>query len=239
MPIVIAPAKLTLSLRIKGVRADGYHLIEAEMVALDLADILDIDESGDGLDIVDDAGASESGIIDPEDNLISRALRLSGRSAFVRVTKRIPAGAGLGGGSADAAAVLRWADHGDPLEAVSIGADVPFCLIGGRGRVEGIGEIITPLAHEEREFTLLTPPIHCSTAAVYRAWDEMGGPVGANGNDLEPAALVVAPDLAQWRDRLGRATGKAPRLAGSGSSWFVDGAHPAAGHTVVRAVPAH
>ena len=248
MTIVMAPAKLTLSLRIIGVRSDGYHLIDAEMVALGLVDSLDIDDAGDGLDVVDETDesldvvhetdASVLGVSDPEQNLVTRALRLTGRTAHVLLRKRIPAGAGLGGGSADAAAVLRWAGHTDPARAVTIGADVPFCVIGGRARVEGIGEIVTPLAHEQRQFTLLTPPIHCPTSAIYRAWDELGGPLGANGNDLEPAALAVAPDLARWRDDLGEATGMTPRLAGSGSSWFVEGAHPGARHTVVEAIPA-
>jgi 4-diphosphocytidyl-2-C-methyl-D-erythritol kinase len=74
---------------------------------------------------------------------------------------------------------------------------------------------------------------------VYAAWDDLGGPVGESGNDLEPAALSVAPRLAEWRDRLGDATGAAPRLAGSGGTWFVEGAHPGVpGGVVARTVPA-
>ena len=78
-------------------------------------------------------------------------------------------------------------------------------------------------------FTLLTPPVHCSTVAVYRAWDDLGGPTADGPNDLEPAALVVAPELARWRDELGERTGQVPVLAGSGSTWFVEGAHPGPG----------
>ena len=107
----------------------------------------------------------------------------------MRVDKRIPAGAGLGGGSADAAAVLRWAGVGDDGVAAELGADVPFCLRGGRARVTGIGEIIEPLPYERRSYTLLIPPFGCSTVAVYRAWDELGGPASPGGNDLELAAL--------------------------------------------------
>jgi 4-diphosphocytidyl-2-C-methyl-D-erythritol kinase len=239
VPTLTAPAKLTLSLRIVGVRADGYHLIDAEMVAVDLADTLEIDEEGDGLVVVDEAGDPVPGVGAAGENLVTRALALSGRRAHVNVCKRIPPGAGLGGGSADAAAVLRWAGWSDPLRAAEIGADVPFCVVGGRARVEGIGEIITPLDHQLRLFTVLTPPIECSSAAVYRAWDDLGGPVGDHGNDLEPAALVVEPDLARWRDELAERTGSTPRLAGSGSSWFVEGAHPGEGLTVVETVPAH
>lgn len=77
----------------------------------------------------------------------------------------------------------------------------------------------------------------CSTPEVYRAWDDLGGPVGDNGNDLEPAALVVAPELARWRDELRDATGIRPRLAGSGSTWFVEGDYPGEGRVVAHTSP--
>ena len=80
------------------------------------------------------------------------------RRAAVHLTKRIPLGGGLGGGSADAAAVLRWAGCTDPDVAVRLGADVPFCLVGGRARVEGVGEKVTPLPFEARDYLLLLPP---------------------------------------------------------------------------------
>ena len=69
---------------------------------------------------------------------------------------------------------------------------------------------------------------------MYRAWDDLGGPTAAGPNDLEPAALVVAPELARWRDELQERTGQVPVLAGSGSTWFVEGAHPGPGLVVVR-----
>ena len=117
-----------------------------------------------------------------------------------------------------------------------LGADVPFCLVGGRARVTGIGEVVEPLPFEPRTFTLLTPPVHCSTPAVYRAWDDLGGPTADGPNDLEPAALAVAPELAEWRDRLGDATGQTPTLAGSGSTWFVEGAYDGEHLVVVHTV---
>jgi 4-diphosphocytidyl-2-C-methyl-D-erythritol kinase len=231
--VVRAPAKLTRSLHITGVREDGYHLIDAEMVSVDLVDELAF-APGDGLTLV---GAAPDVPAD-DTNLVRRALRLAGRTAHVTVTKRIPSGAGLGGGSADAAAVLRWAAVTDLTLAASLGADVPFCLVGGRARVRGIGEQVDPLPVEARTFTLLTPPLHCSTVADYRAWDALGGPSADGPNDLEPAALVVEPELARWRDRLGDATGETPVLAGSGSTWFVEGEFPGDGHVVVRTLPA-
>jgi 4-diphosphocytidyl-2-C-methyl-D-erythritol kinase len=228
-----APAKLTLSLRVSGVRADGYHLLDAEMVSLDLGDLLEVDPTGDSFDVVQD-GRRRTG--DPDD-LVARALALAGRTAGVVLHKVVPAGAGLGGGSSDAAAILRWAGVTDPLVAAGLGADVAFCVVGGRARVRGIGEQVEPLPFRDQELTLLTPPLHCSTPAVYRAWDDLGGPRGSAGNDLEPAALAAYPALVRWRDELAEQTGLRPRLAGSGSTWFVEGAHPGPGRTVVRAVP--
>ncbi|HVV36347.1 MAG TPA: 4-(cytidine 5'-diphospho)-2-C-methyl-D-erythritol kinase [Acidimicrobiales bacterium] len=221
-----APAKLTLSLRVTGVRADGYHLIDAEMVSVDLCDTLEFAE-GDGLTV--------TGLAIPEggDNLVTRALRAVGRTAHVTLHKEIPAGAGLGGGSSDAAAVLRWAGVTDDVAlAASLGGDVPFCVRGGRARVTGIGDVLEPLPFEARTFTLLTPPLHVSTPAVYKKWDELGGPRAAGPNDLEPAALAVCPELGAYRDQLGAATGAVPVLAGSGSTWFVEGAFPDAGRVV-------
>ena len=232
--VLLAPAKLTLSLRVVGVRDDGFHLIDAEMATVDLADRLTIDP-GDGLEVLGVDGGPE--VDDGDDNLVRRALALAGRTAQVRVEKVIPAGAGLGGGSADAAAVLRWAGFDDLVAASAIGADVAFCLVGGRARVTGIGEVVEPLPFEERTFTLLTPPVGCPTPAVYRRWDEMGGPSGGRGNDLEQAAVDLVPDLVRWRDSLAEASGLQPRLAGSGSTWFVEGEFPGGGRRVVRTLP--
>lgn len=234
--VLHAPAKLTLSLRVTGVRADGYHLIDAEMVALDFGDDLVL-STGDGLRAVDATTGAPIDLGPISDNLVTRALRLADRRCQVEIIKRIPAGAGLGGGSADAAAVLRWADCTDLDLAARLGADVPFCVVGGRARVRGIGEQVEPLPFVERVLTLLTPPVACSTPAVYRRWDELGGPIGDNGNDLEPAALDLEPSLARWRDELAEVSGRRPRLAGSGSTWFVEGAHPGPGRVVARTIP--
>jgi 4-diphosphocytidyl-2-C-methyl-D-erythritol kinase len=219
-----APAKLTLELRVTGVRADGYHLIDAEMVTLEVADSVTIDPGGHGVSFTGRYGV---GIPHDGTDLVSRALHLANRQAQVSVHKRIPAGGGLGGGSADAAAVLRWAGFHDLEAASRLGADIPFCLVGGRARVRGIGEIIDPLPFIETDITLVVPPLAVSTPAVYRAWDDLGGPRSHGPNDLEPAALVVEPQLATWRDRIRDATGAAPVLAGSGATWFVLGAQPA------------
>lgn len=262
--VLQAPAKLTLSLRVTGIRADGMHLIEAEMVTLDLADTLYLVDAaplavppdpavspdplgGTGgvgerlgdrprLTVVDEEGQPIEGIPAGPENLVNRAMALVGQTARITLVKRIPAQAGLGGGSSDAGAILRWAGFDDLDAAAALGADVPFCSVGGRARVAGIGEIVEPLTPVAEVYTLLTPPLGCPTGPVYRRWDELGGPEGLNDNDLEPAALDVVPELARWRDELGEASGLTPRLAGSGSTWFVAGSFPGPGRVVTRTV---
>lgn len=225
-----APAKVTLSLALTGVRRDGYHEIRAEMVTVDLEDILEV-RPGDGLEVVDAVewcGLPAEPPAHPGEpasgrNLVEQALDLVAKTAAVRLTKRIPAGAGLGGGSADAAAVLRWAGRTSLAEATRLGADVPFCLAGGRALVSGTGEVVESLEVRAAHYLLVVPRLHVSTPVVYAAWDELGGPRGDYGNDLEPAALAVAPGLRWWRDVLAAASGRRPRLAGSGGTWFVEG----------------
>jgi 4-diphosphocytidyl-2-C-methyl-D-erythritol kinase len=234
LTVLLAPAKLTVSLRVTGRRPDGYHLIDAEMVSLDLADTLTFGP-GWGLEVV---SGHDLGYVDPQDNLVGRALKAVGREARVTLAKRIPAGGGLGGGSSNAAAVLRWAGCDDDVAlAASLGADVPFCLHGGRARVTGIGEVLSPLPFLARAVTLAMPPFGCSTPAVYAAWDALGGPWAPGPNDLEPAALAVEPRLAAWRDALGDATGETPVLAGSGSTWFVPGEYEGEGRIVAQTIP--
>lgn len=105
-----------------------------------------------------------------------------------------------------------------------MGADVPFCLVGGRARVGGVGEVVEPLAFEHRPFVVAMLPFGIATSAVYRAWDELGRwPVPQGSNDLEQAAVAVEPRLGAWRDHLSEVSGQEPRLAGSGSTWFLEG----------------
>ncbi|MGD0942840.1 MAG: 4-(cytidine 5'-diphospho)-2-C-methyl-D-erythritol kinase [Acidimicrobiales bacterium] len=252
---VRAPAKLTRGLRVVGVRDDGYHLLEAEMATVDLADELEIEEGAEGFEVRDElAWVGEPGRLSPAgarpgdragdpapgtgpaggENLVIRALTAVGRRARVRLRKRIPAGAGLGGGSSDAAAVLRWAGVLDPAIAAGLGADVPFCVMGGRALVSGVGERVEPLGFEDFTVVLVTPALSVPTPQVYRVWDALGGPLGEHGNDLEAAAVACEPRLAWWRDLVTAVAGERPRLAGSGGTWYLERAPEAAGHLVAE-----
>ncbi|HUY07752.1 MAG TPA: 4-(cytidine 5'-diphospho)-2-C-methyl-D-erythritol kinase [Acidimicrobiales bacterium] len=231
--IEFAHAKLTRTLKVTGVRSDGFHLIDAEMVTVDLADRLEF-ASGSGLKVHDrvrwsDCARSEGlGFVVPRDgsNLVARALAMIAIESAVTLEKSIPSGAGLGGGSADAAAVLRHFGFDNLERAAKLGADVPFCISGGRARVTGIGEIVESLPYVEQSFVIVTPPFGIETSKVYRTYDMLGKREEISGkNDLERAAFRVEPRLNYWRDQLADVTGREPVLAGSGSSLFVECAH--------------
>lgn len=227
MSTLRAPAKLTWSLHVVGTRADGLHLLDAEMVTLDLADTLELvetDADEPRFAVVTEPPATPRDARVGDDDLVRRALRAVGRRAHVSLVKRIPVGAGLGGGSADAAAVLRWAEVTDVDVALSLGADVPFCRVGGRATVRGVGEVVEPLEEVRRTLTLALPSFGVDTAACYSAFDRL--PAGARHhprNDLTAAAEVVAPRLAEVRRMLEQRCGSVFVLAGSGSTMFCEG----------------
>lgn len=188
-----ARAKLNLSLRIVGRRADGYHLLETLFHTLELHDDLQVACVGTGLTLAVTADEPSLQVSPGPDNLVLRALarfseRVGYRGGFAaRLHKRIPHGGGLGGGSSDAAAALRLANAllGAPLAdaelaalAVPLGADVPFFLRGGTQWGTGIGEQLTAVDVPPRHYVLVVPPFGCPTADVYKsfaaAWK--GGP---------------------------------------------------------------
>ncbi|MDB5070457.1 MAG: 4-diphosphocytidyl-2-C-methyl-D-erythritol kinase [Candidatus Eremiobacteraeota bacterium] len=172
---VLAPAKINLTLEILGRREDGYHALRSIMVPIALADEL----------VFEPAERFAFACAPPslsQENLVTRAFARIGRDdAPVSVTlrKRVPVGAGLGGGSSDAASVLRAAmsgAFGDPgardwiADARALGSDVPFFLAGGPALVEGTGERVTALGHAPPWWVvLLVPDVHVATAAAYAA----------------------------------------------------------------------
>ena len=231
---VRAPAKVTLSLRVLGTRADGFHELDALTVsASSPADDLVLEDAP--VTTLALSGPFAAGVPTDATNLVSRALQRRERSMAVRLRKGIPHGAGLGGGSADAAAVLR-VTGGTAGDAAALGADVPFCLHGGPAWMRGRGEVLEAIAGlPPLELLLVAPEFGCATPAVYRAWDELGGPgatrevrspagyPGPFGNDLEAASEHVEPRLRAFRDDLEHAIGRDALLCGSGSAfvaWF-------------------
>jgi 4-diphosphocytidyl-2-C-methyl-D-erythritol kinase len=228
-----APAKLNLSLRVVGRRPDGFHLLETEMVLLELADRLLLLPGATGLRV--EAQPDEEIPVD-RSNLAWRGLLAATGVppdlACLTLEKRIPVGAGLGGGSSDAAAAWRLGRRasGLPEEATAveldalarIGADVPFFAARtAAASVVGIGEGITPLGAPRPEHVLLVRPgFALSTAAVFA---ELGpGDLSAErseGNDLLAPALRLRPELGDLMRQVSEAGGE-PRLTGSGSTVF-------------------
>jgi len=180
---ILAYAKLNLSLRVVGRRPDGYHELQSLVTVVDLADELTLTggEQGVTLDAPAELGP-------PERNLAVRAARAlldpAGPGVRIVLRKRIPAGAGLGGGSSDAAAVLAGLNSLLSLRrsrkelqqiGASLGADVPFFLGPSPAWVEGIGDRVTPIAVPLPEaFLILVPTFRCPTPDVYRAFDDLG-----------------------------------------------------------------
>jgi 4-diphosphocytidyl-2-C-methyl-D-erythritol kinase len=218
MPELRAPAKLTLSLRVTAVRDDGYHELDAVMVTVsEPCDFVSVEPASEtSLEV---SGPFAAGVPVDATNLAWRAADLAGTSVEIAIEKHIPPGGGLGGGSADAAAVLRALGVSREL-AATLGADVPFCLDGVPARVRGIGDVLEAVSLPAAFVVVATPRFGCATADVYRAWDALGGP-HAEPNDLEPAAFEVEPRLRAFKSEIEAAAGAPAILAGSGSSYAV------------------
>ena len=247
---VRAPAKLNLALSVGAPRPDGFHEIDSVIVKVTLYDELALRPRDDG-EIRLECGPLDCGPV--EDNLVYRAALLlgggSGHGADITLTKRIAPGAGLGGGSSDAAAALvalarLWGldlPAGRLRElAEQLGSDVPALLGGPAARVRGRGERVEPVEVHPFTAVLCVPDVHCPTAEVYAAHDRLTGQAGRAqridpellrrppsqwrsrvGNDLAAAAVCVRPALGEIAERLAGATGLPVHITGSGSAMFV------------------
>lgn len=254
---ILAPAKVNLFLRIVGRRADGYHLLDSVMAPVSLYDEVEVTAE------VTKARRSHIRVTcdDPaipadRSNLAHRAAALMCRTSGLRakivisLRKHIPAGAGLGGGSSDAAAVLTALNRLLDLKlttdrlsrsAVQLGADVPFFLAGGPARVRGIGEVVARLPRLSRRWlTLVVPHLSVSTVWAYREFDRLVPAAPAETdvlwapsfeagrwpnpsafvNDLERAVLPAHPLLTEQKDRLRSLGARAALMSGSGSAVF-------------------
>ena len=252
-----APAKLNLFLRIVGRRADGYHLLQTVFRLLDWGDEVRLRVRHDG-EIVRERGAD--GIV-ADDDLAVRAARALQRAsgtrlgADVAVDKRIPVGAGLGGGSSDAATMLvalnaLW-ETGLPRARLAeigllLGADVPVFVRGRSAWAEGVGENLTPVELPPRWYVILDPGVHVSTAELFQAPEltrnappaTIAGFVsgGIRDNAFEPVARARYPRVAAALDWLGQ-FGIA-RLSGSGGGVFLECGDEAKAHEVAMRCPA-
>jgi 4-diphosphocytidyl-2-C-methyl-D-erythritol kinase len=249
-----APAKINLWLEITGRRADGYHELDTCYQAIDLADTVVLEPSEEPGVSCRVEGPFAEGVPEGSENLAVRAALLlaerTGHEPQVAITivKEIPAGAGLGGGSSDAAAVLvalarRFAvpDPADTLVelAAELGADVPFFLEGGTQRATGIGELLEPVPMQERRWGILVwGGVAVPTRWAYEEYDRivrarpgpgaMGSGRSGRGNVFEQLVFGRWPAVAQAKGALREVGAEEPRLSGSGSAVYALFGDPAA-----------
>lgn len=254
-----APAKINLFLHVLGRRSDGYHELQTAYALVDLADWLDIERRSDGEllrsgDLIGAAG----------DDLALRAARLLQRrtgtrfGAEIRVHKRIPAGAGLGGGSSDAATTLvalnrLWQTGLDRKElaalGLELGADVPFFVHGFNAFAEGRGELLAPLELPTASYALIWPQVHVSTKEIFEdpgltrntkatkmaSFSAAAGTMPWGANDLETVARRRFPEIGRVIRHL--ASFGPARMTGSGSAVFMAAHDATAAREAVAELP--
>jgi len=256
MPSFPAPAKLNLFLHVTGRRADGYHDLQTIFQFLDYSDTIDIEATTDGR-IVRTRALAE--VAEAHDLSVRAATLLQHASgtrlgATIAVTKRIPVGSGLGGGSSDAATTLLalnrlWGLNRTRAELAALGrrlgADVPVFVHGRAAWAEGVGDILTPIEPEPAWYAVLVPPVLVSTADVFGgveltpyspAITIRDFQTGRARNDLEPVACRRYPEVERARNWLAR---YGPvRMSGSGGAMFVTVAGPEPGRDILAGAPA-
>ena len=217
-----AYAKINLALHVRAREADGYHRIETIFAFCEDGDLLAAEPS-DALSLAV-AGPFAAALSGEGDNLVLKAARALGVAAALTLDKRLPVAAGLGGGSADAAALLRMFGGGAEI-ARTLGADVPACLASRTARGEGRGDAVVPVeigGLEGMPVLLVNPRVPLATGAVFAAWDGVDrGPLGGweeGRNDLERPAIGLVPEIAAVLESLAGA--RFARMSGSGATCF-------------------
>jgi 4-diphosphocytidyl-2-C-methyl-D-erythritol kinase len=237
--VVPAPAKINLFLHVTGRRVDGYHTLETLFALIDWCDTITLSDRDDGAVV---RARPLPGIAD-DDDLALRAARAlkdetrTPRGVTIDVVKNVPVGAGLGGGSSDAASVLLALNRFWNLRlprrelesmALALGADVPFFIRGEPAIARGIGEVLTPISLPRAWLALAIPRTHVPTASIFAAPElTRNAPSakmnvfseGYGRNDLEAVAAARFPDVARAIDALRRASPDA-RMTGSGACAF-------------------
>ncbi len=243
---IFAPAKINLALHITGQRDDGYHLLDSLVTFADVGDLLTISEARQSRFTV--TGPFAGDVPEGPDNLVLQAARLSAPNNVFEIAleKHLPAAAGIGGGSADAAALLRGVAAlgcGSPVsaaKAAALGADVPMCLAPEMSRARGVGEVITPVhGFPDLPAVLVNPRRGVATPAVFAALSEKTNPalpeplperpalaeaigwIATLRNDLAPPAIRHLPLIAEVTAAVARAPRCAlARMSGSGATVF-------------------
>ena len=247
-------AKVNYALDVLGLRADGYHEVSTVMQSISLADEVELRHTAGGFDLLLEPEAVQIGPLERNTTYLAwkELQRLTGRELPVKVTlrKEIPAGAGLGGGSANAAAVLVGLNElfgfglrADELRGIGarIGADVPFCISGGTAMGEGVGESLTLLPAPPDHLLVVAKPLRSAdTAGIYRAHDETktestnsvkpvvsalrSGSLPALatvvGNDLAPVTRGIIPEVAKLERALLASGALGASMSGSGSAVY-------------------
>lgn len=228
-----APAKVNLTLHVTGLRTDGYHELDSCVVFANVGDRL---EYAPGQKTrIELSGPFSAGVPADKSNLVWKAAELSGWTGRIALQKNLPHGAGIGGGSSDAAAVLR--DLAGPVDrALELGADVPVCLSQTPQRMRGIGELLDPIERfPALDMVLINPGGHVSTPQVFKglrtknnrdmgvlpAFTDRSAALywlAEQRNDLQGPALAQAPQISEALSCLGGA--ELARMSGSGATCF-------------------
>ena len=243
----LAPAKINLALHVVGQRADGYHLLDSLVVFTAAGDRVAVAAGGPSLTVT---GPFAGGVPADGTNLCLRAAHAVGMDAAITLHKALPVASGIGGGSADAAAVLRALGR-VPDRPETLGADVPVCLLSQPALMRGVGEVIIPVSGlPVLHLVLVNPGVALSTPAVFAALQRRHNPplpdlpagAGATGlvawlaacrNDLQPPAIGLAPGIADALDALTAYGALLARMSGSGATCF--GVFPDAGAAAAAA----
>jgi len=230
---VEAYAKLNLALRVLRRRPDGFHEIDSLVQTINLSDSITVEASDAGIEVRNSVEVEGVDLAERAARDLLAAKGVDG-GFRIRIRKGIPVGAGLGGGSSDAAAVLSAIDRMTPPRldqetlrtiAAGIGSDVALFLRGGLARMTGRGEWVESLSgSSHEEYVLIVPPVHCATGPIYRAWEspriDATKDVLRGENDLLDAALHLHPELVPYRDAIERLDAAYWGMSGSGSSFF-------------------
>ena len=238
---VAAPAKINLTLHVTGCRADGYHLLDSLVVFADTGDRLQL-EPGPELSL-EVSGLFAEGVPADQRNLVWKAAEGAGWTGHVSLDKQLPHGAGIGGGSSDAAAILRaLTGQGASIPTdlpLNLGADVPVCMAARASRMQGIGERIMPVDLPELHALLVNPGVHVPTGPVFSALasrnnqpmpqdlpafasaEDCAAWLAEQRNDLEAPAIAVAPEIGRVLSDLRNSRQVLlARMSGSGATCF-------------------